>query len=186
MGPLQPFYPPASSRPGEWQTTAGCTATGGAFYHWRNVKPFGLRSAAQFQLDEPPALKSARYTRDYNEVKSVGAANSTIRPQDRTDVARYYGAVSPVGVWNPVARQISVAAGDSLSENARSFALLNMALSDAAVATFDTKYKYTSWRPETAILMAQTYGNDATDADASFTPLIVAPCFPAIRRRTRR
>ena len=172
------FYLPTSSKPGEWQTTAGCTAAGGAFYHWRNVKPFGLRSAAQFQLDEPPALKSARYTRDYNEVKSVGAANSTVRPQDRTDVARYYGAVSPVGVWNPVARQLSVAAGDSLSENARSFALLNMAMSDAAVATFDSKYKYTTWRPETAILMAQTDGNDATDADASFTPLIVAPCFP--------
>ncbi len=138
--------------------TAGCTAAGGAFYQWRNVKPFGLRSAAQFQLDEPPALKSARYARDYNEVKSVGAANSTIRPQDRTDVARYYGAVSPVGVWNPVARQISVAAGDSLSENARAFALLNMAMSDAAVAVFDTKYKYTTWRPERRFLWPKRTG----------------------------
>ena len=53
-----------------------------------------------------------------------------------------------------------------------------MAMSDAAVATFDTKYKYNTWRPETAIHMGQTDGNDATDADASFTPLIVAPCFP--------
>ena len=172
------FYLPILSTPGEWQITAGCTPAGGAFYQWRNVKPFGLRSAAQFQLDEPPALKSARYARDYNEVKSVGAANSTVRPRDRTDVARYYAATSPVGVWNPVARQLSVTAGDSLSENARAFALLNMTLSDAAVATFDTKYKYTAWRPETAILMAQTDGNDATEADSSFTPLIVAPCFP--------
>lgn len=172
------FYLPPSSKPGEWQTTAGCTAAGGAFYQWRNVKPFGLRSTAQFQLDEPPPLKSIRYARDYNEVKSVGATNSTARPQDRTDVARYFAATSPVGVWNPVARQLSVAAAYSLSENARAFALLNMAMSDAAVATFDTKYKYTAWRPETAILMAQTDGNDATDADASFTPLIVAPCFP--------
>jgi hypothetical protein len=172
------FYLPASSKPGEWQTTAGCTAAGGTFYQWRNVKPFGLRSASQFQLDEPPALRSVRYARDYNEVKSVGAANSTLRPQDRTDVARYYAATSPVGVWNPVARQLSVAAGDSLSENARAFALLNMAMSDAAVATFDTKYKYAAWRPETAILMGHTDGNDATDGDASFTPLIVAPCFP--------
>lgn len=172
------FYLPTSSKPGEWQTTAGCTALGGAFYQWRNVKPFGLRSAAQFQPDEPPALKSVKYTRDYNEVKSVGAANSTVRPQGRTDVARYFAVTSPVGVWNPVARQLSVAGGASLSENARALALLNMAMSDAAVATFDTKYKYTSWRPETAILMGQTDGNDATDADPSFTPLIVAPCFP--------
>ena len=172
------FYLPTSSRPGEWQTTAGCTPAGGTFYQWRNVKPFGLRSAAQFQLDEPPALRSVRYTRDYSEVKSVGAANSTVRPQDRTDVARYFAVTSPVAVWNPVARQLSVAAGDSLSENARAFALLNMAMSDAAVATFDTKYKYTTWRPETAIGMGQTDGNDTTDADSSFTPLIVAPCFP--------
>jgi hypothetical protein len=171
------FYLPTSSNPGEWQTTAGCTAAGGAFYQWRNVKPFGLRSASQFQLDEPPALTSVRYARDYNEVKSVGAANSAVRPQDRTDVALYFAVTSPVAVWNPVARQLSVSAGDSLSKNARSFALLNMAMSDAAVATFDAKYKYTTWRPETAILSGQTDGNDATDADPSFTPLIVAPCF---------
>jgi hypothetical protein len=83
-----------------------------------------------------------------------------------------------IGVEFQRLADFSVAAGDSLSENARAFALLNMALSDAAVATFDTKYKYTGWRPETAILMGQTDGNDATDADALFTPLIVAPCFP--------
>ena len=172
------FYLPTSSAAGEWQTTAGCTAAGGTFYHWRNLTPFGIRSAAQFQLDEPPALKSARYARDYNEVQSMGATNSTLRPQDRTDVARYFAVTSPVAIWNPVARQLSVAAADSLSQNARVFALLNMAMSDAAVATFDTKYKYKTWRPETAIHMGQADGNDATAADGAFTPLITAPCFP--------
>jgi hypothetical protein len=52
-------------------------------------------------------------------------------------------------------------------------------MSDAAVATFDTKYKYTTWRPETAIQMGQADGNEATEADSSFTPFITAPCFPA-------
>jgi hypothetical protein len=172
------FYMPASSGPGEWQSTQGCTASGGAFLHWRNVKPFGLRSADQFRLDEPPALGSATYARDYNEVKAVGGANSPLRPQDRSDVARFYAVTPPVAVWNPVARQLGMAAGNSLSQNAHALALLNMAMSDAAVATFDTKYRYNFWRPETAIRMGQTDGNEATDGDSSFAPLIATPCFP--------
>ena len=83
-----------------------------------------------------------------------------------------------VAVWNPVARQLSVAAADSLSANARALALLNMALSDAAVATFDTKYMYNFWRPETAIAMGHADGNERTEGDPTFTPLITTPCFP--------
>jgi hypothetical protein len=173
------FYLPTTQDPGEWIPTPGCTAAGGAFLHWRDLKPFVLRSADQFQLDEPPALTSAAYARDYNEVKSVGATNSSLRPSDRADVARFYAAVSPVGVWNPVARQLSVEAGNSLSENARAFALLNMALSDAAVVTFGIKYQFNFWRPETAIRMGQTDGNERTEADPSFMPFITTPCFPS-------
>jgi membrane-associated phospholipid phosphatase len=174
------FYaPPTSPTAGQWLSTPSCPAAGGTFLHWAKMKPFVLRSADQFRLDAPPALTSARYTKDYSEVKAVGIANSAVRAQDRTDVARYYGATSPVAVWNPVARQLATAAGNSLSENARAFALLNMALSDAAVAVFDTKYQYNFWRPETAIRAAQTDENARTDADPSFTPLITAPCFPS-------
>jgi hypothetical protein len=111
-------------------------------------------------------------------VKAVGGTNSIARPQDRSDVARFYAVNSPVGVWSPVARQLSIAAGHSLSENARDFALLYMAMSDAAVATFDAKYKYDFWRPETAIRMGSMDGNEATETDPSFIPLISAPCFP--------
>lgn len=173
------FYMPSSSDAGQWQSTPSCPAAGGAFFHWRNLKLFGLRSADQFQLDEPPALNSTKYARDYNEVKAAGGTNSTSRPQDRSDVARFYGAISPVGVWNPVARQLSIAAGNSLSENAHSLALLSMAMSDAAVATFDTKYKYNFWRPETAIRTGWMDDSEVTEADPSFTPLIITPCFPS-------
>jgi hypothetical protein len=69
-------------------------------------------------------------------------------------------------------------ADHSLSANARALALLNMALSDAAVATFDTKYLYNFWRPETAIAMGHADDNDRTEADPAFTPLIATPCFP--------
>lgn len=176
-GPPQ-FYNPTTQNPGDWVATPGCTSAGGAFFHWRNLKPFVLRSSDQFQLDEPTALTSARFARDYNEVKAMGGTNSSVRPQDRSDVARFYAAVSPVAVWNPIARQLSVTAGNSLSENARAFALLNMALNDAAVATFDTKYLYNFWRPETAIRMGHADDNERTEADPAFTPLITAPCFP--------
>ena len=65
-----------------------------------------------------------------------------------------------------------------MSDNARSLALVNMAISDALVASFHAKYEYNFWRPETAIHMGQTDGNPATEGDASFIPLVVTPCFP--------
>jgi hypothetical protein len=173
------FYTPTAQNPGEWWATPGCTAAGGAFLHWRNLKTFVLRSADQFRSDEPPALTSTSYARDLNEVKAMGGANSSLRTPDRTDVARFYAAVSPIAVWNPIARQLSASAGSSLPENARAFAVLNLALSDAAVAVFDAKYRYNTWRPETAIRMADTDRNERTEPDAAFVPLITAPCFPS-------
>jgi len=175
-GPPQ-FYLPPSSNPGEWQLTPTCPAAGGTFLHWRNVTPFGIQSGDQFRSDPPPALTRARYTRDYNEVKDVGGMNSTERPPDRAVVAQFY-AFAPPNLWNPIARQVAAAQGTSLSENARAFALLNMAMSDAAVATFDTKYHYNFWRPETAIRAGDTDGNPRTDPDPTFVPFGPTPCFP--------
>ena len=176
--PMQ-FYLPASSDAGVWQLTPSCPAAGGVFFQWRSVTPFGIRSGDQFRLDAPPALTSAKYARGYNEVKDVGGFSSLDRPPDRADVARFYAVTTPVKVWNPVARQLSAEEGNSLAENARALALLNMAISDGAVATFDTKYHYNRWRPETAIRMGDTDGNPKTGADPSFAPFITTPCFPS-------
>ena len=176
--PLE-YFLPTSSNPGVWQLTPSCTGAGGLFFNWQNMTPFGIRSASQFFLGPPPALTSARYTRAYDEVMEVGGANSTERPQDRTNVALFYEyEVAPL-VFIDAARQVSIARKRSLSENARDFALINMAISDAAVATFYNKYLYNFWRPETAIHDAGNDGNDKTTADANFTPLIATPCFPS-------
>jgi hypothetical protein len=172
------FFLPSSSNPGEWQLTPGCTAAGGAFYHWQNVTPFAIQSASQFPLDPPPDLASGRYARAYNEVKEVGDVSSTSRPQDRTNVVMFYAVVTPVGIFDAVVRQLSAVAGSSLSQNAHDLAVLNMAISDAAVATFYTKYHYNFWRPETAIHNGALDGNDKTDPDAAYKPFIVTPCFP--------
>lgn len=92
-------------------------------------------------------------------------------------MARVYAAVTPVLIFNPVVR--GATQGKSLTETARALALLNMAISDAAVATFDTKYHYKLWRPETAIRAGDMDGNPKTEPDALFAPLIPAPCFPS-------
>jgi hypothetical protein len=173
------FYLPTSSNPGEWQLTADCPPAGGLFLHWRNVRPFVLRRSDQFRSDPPPALTSSRYARDYTEVKAVGGRDSAERPQDRANVVRMYATVGDAILWNPIARQLAAARHASLSQNARTFALLNMALSDAAVAVLETKYHYNFWRPETAIPAAGADGNERTDPDSAYVPFISAPCFPS-------
>jgi hypothetical protein len=81
--------------------------------------------------------------------------------------------------WNPVARQIAIAQGRSLAENARAFALLNMAMSDAFISVFDTKYHAPFWRPETAIRAGDADGNVSTRGDPNFAPFVVTPCHPS-------
>ncbi|MEO5894604.1 MAG: vanadium-dependent haloperoxidase, partial [Vicinamibacterales bacterium] len=171
-------YLPTTTDPGQWQLTAGCGVAGGAFLHWGGVTPFALQSAGQFRPGPPPSLTSGEYRKDFNEVLASGGIDSGVRPPDRTDVAFFYARLSPVTWANSAARQVAAANGGSLSENARALALLNMALSDAAVATFEAKYFYTFWRPETAIHRADEDGNDKTNADRGFVPLVSAPCFP--------
>ena len=174
------FYMPPSTNPGEWQPTPPpCTAAGGILLHWRNVTPFGIQSSEQFRSAPPPALTSGKYTRDYNEVKEVGAVSSAARPQDRTDVARYFAVAVPVHVWSQAISQVSVAQSKSLSENARAFALLTMAISDGLVSSMETKYHYVFWRPYTAIRAGDTDGNPRTDPDPIWTTLIPTPCFPS-------
>jgi hypothetical protein len=172
-------YLPSSSDPGKWQQTPDCPATGGFFLHWRNVRPFVLRRGDQFRSDPPPALAGSRYARDYREVKALGGRESAERPHDRAVVVKLYEQVGDALLWNPVARQLATAARHSLAQNARTFALLNMALNDAGIAVMDTKYRYNFWRPETAIAGAATDGNDRTHPDSAFVPFIAAPCFPS-------
>jgi hypothetical protein len=170
-------YTPGSD-PGDWQPTPPALAPA-AFTQWSQVTPFGLASGSQFRLPPPPALDSVAYAKAYNEVKLVGRFDSPFRPQDRTDVARFYAATTPVQVFNSAARQVSAVQGTTLSENARIFALLGMAIADASIAIFDTKYHYNFWRPVTAIRNGDLDGNDRTDRDPDWLPLIATPAFPS-------
>ena len=145
-----------------------------------NVAPFGIRYGAQFRLGPPPALGSGKYARDYNEVKRVGDVNSaeSERPKDRTDVARYF-EVADAELYYSAARQVSQAQSKTLAENARIFALLGIAIFDATVAVFDSKYFYNYWRPVTAIKAGDKDGNRKTDVDANWLSLVFTPPFPS-------
>jgi hypothetical protein len=173
------FHVPTSTAPGEWQPTPSCPPAGAILLQWRNLRPFAIETTDQFRLPPPPELTSKRYARDYKEVQRVGGMDSALRPQDRADVARFYAASAPVLVFNTVAAQVAVQQGRTMSENARALALIDMAISDALAAVFDTKYHYNFWRPETAIRSGDTDGNLLTHADPGFLPFVLTPCFPS-------
>lgn len=174
------FWTPPNTDPYEWQPTPSCASFGGrgAFLHWRNVKPFGVDSSAQFRAEPPPELVDGNYANDFHEVHDVGDVNnSTQRPQDRADVAKLYAALPPHRGWNLVARQIASTRSDEVTATARTLAVMNMSLSDAHITVFESKYLYRTWRPETAIPRAGEDGNQRTDPDP-FNPFITTPCFP--------
>ncbi len=168
---------PSSTAAGDYRLTTNCAAA--MFYNWQNVTPFGIASASDFLLDPPPSLTSNRYTKDYAEVETVGASGSTERSADLADIVRLYAATSPTFALSMATRQIAAEKGTSLSENARALALLNMATSDALVASFMNKYHYNMWRPETGIRNGATDGNGKTDGNTSFATFIPTPCFPS-------
>ena len=130
-------------------------------------------------LGPPAALTSEAYTNAYNEVMAVGALDSTERPQDRANVALYFAATSPTQAMNQVASEVAEEQGRSLTEDARTLALVNIAINDSLVASFLNKYYYNFWRPETAIHDADSDGNPKTHADPDWVPFITTPCFPS-------
>jgi len=144
---------------------------------WGLVTPYFLRSGSQFRPGPPPALTSAAYRRDFDEIKAIGSATSTTRTPRQTDIARFWVATAPQ-VWNQAAQQLTLQRGLGVTPAARLFALLNAAGADAFIAAWDAKFTYGEWRPVTAIRAADTDGNADTAPDPAWAPLLVTPPFP--------
>jgi hypothetical protein len=165
--------------PGNWQPTPAAAT----FTHYPAVIPFAITSATQFAPNPPPAMSSAQYAADLNEVKELGSLNSATRTADQTLVARLWANVNtPTNfllVWNNVARTVSLAQQISTVERARLFALTNISLHDALQTTFTSKFQHGMWRPITAIRRADEDGNAATSPDAAWSSLITAPPYPS-------
>lgn len=144
---------------------------------WPQRKPWVLASADQFRPGPPPGLTSERWARDFNEVKTLGAGNSTRRSTEQTTVARFWEATGPA-IYFPVVRSVASAPGREITRNARLLATAGVAMDDALTAVMDAKYHYHFWRPITAIRNGDIDGNDATKREASWTPLINTPMHP--------
>jgi hypothetical protein len=121
-------------------------------------------------------LTTKKYTDDFNEVKSLGGVISA-RTADQTQIADFWLESSPLR-WNRIARTVAPWAGFDVWENARLFALLNVALADGYIGSFESKYHYKFWRPVTAIQLADTDGNPKTIADPAWMPLRTTPPIP--------
>jgi hypothetical protein len=165
--------PPSGSGPGVWVPTPP------AFLpyllpQWGFVTPFGMSSSSQFRPPGPPSLDSQQYAADYEEVKQLGAAVGSTRTEDQTEIALFWadgsGTETPPGHWNSIAQIIAAAQGNTLEENSRLFALLNIAMADAAICAWDAKYTFDFWRPVTAIAFAEPQLN--------WMSFIVTPPFP--------
>ena len=141
--------------------------------NWSLVKPFVIASASQFRPAPPPTAGTSAFDQALAEVTRLGRSDSATRTADQTAAARFWddpvGSPTAAGHWNAIAEEVSVSRKDTLLSDARSFALLDLALADSAIASFDAKVAYASVRPITAI--------DATDP--TWAPLLITPSTPS-------
>jgi hypothetical protein len=144
---------------------------------WPGRKPWLMTGAAQFRPGPPPALTSAQWARDYNEIKAIGAQNSTTRTPEQTAIARFWETHRPT-IYHGILRSVANQPGRDVTQNAHLFMAAAQAIDDAIIAVFDGKYAFNFWRPITAIRNGDQDGNDATERDASWRPLIDTPLHP--------
>ncbi|CAN5221131.1 hypothetical protein BH20ACT16_BH20ACT16_07240 [soil metagenome] len=186
----------AGDRPGDWRPTGSGNA---ASPNWPAVKPFGMSSGSQFRAPRPGGylsktemLASDEYAAQFNEVKDLGEATSATRTAEQTEIAVFWandldGTYKPPGQLFDITKTVSNQRGLDVVENARLFALVALAMADAAICAWDAKYAtdLDLWRPESAIQMAATDGNANTAADIAWQPLSqngasrFSPPFPA-------
>ena len=140
-------------------------------------RPWLLTKADQFRPPPPPALTSDTWTRDYNEIRRMGARTGSARSEEQTQVGQFW-AVTGAPSYNPVIRQAVIQRKLGLAESARVTALAYMAAMDSLVAVFDAKYTYQFWRPITAVRNGDQHGNPAVARDAGWLPLVDAPLHP--------
>lgn len=141
--------------------------------HTAKMTPFVLDSADELRPSGPPALHTGRWANEFNETKEIGARESTTRTADQTLAARFWGE-NPVAQAHAGFRGFVTEHELDIVDAARFMAMINVTQADAAIACFEAKYFYSSWRPITAIPAGDTDGNPATVGDPAWTPLLPA------------
>jgi hypothetical protein len=167
-----------SNDPGRWRQDPISEHPLALGAHWGEVRPFVLRTADQYRVPPPPDLDSREYAAAYNEVKDLGGDGVTT-PTSRTDdqtVAGIYWAYdgtpslcAPPRLYNQIALRIAEQRRTGVVELARLLALIHVAMADAGIAIWESKYHFEFWRPITGI-RARDH-NPRTTRDATFSPL---------------
>ncbi len=166
----------AGTDPGQWRPTPpGFVIDPNAWM--LSVDPFMIESRSQFRTKGPRPLKSLVYTLEYYEVKKLGSATNSWRNAEQEAIAQFF-SVNPVEMYNRAFRSLAEERGLSTSEQARLFAMLNIAGADALINCFDDKAHWNFWRPVTAIHEGNNDGNRLTVGDPAWTPMLVAPPYP--------
>jgi hypothetical protein len=173
--------------PGDWRPVTPTALDPDAWVG--NLKPFLIESPSQFRSDGPNALTSAAYAEEFNEVKELGALNSATRTDDQTKAAVFW-QFAPIAFWNRLARELAAPARFDLdtADQARLYAMINLAAADGAISCWNDKWYWHFWRPRAAIREANTDGNPATITDPTWeslfapvtvtTPALATPPFP--------
>jgi PAP2 superfamily len=166
--------------PGQWRPTvfdaAGAPAPMAVAW-MATAKPFTVLHSSQFFVGGPPRLTSSRYTRDYNEVKALGRNVGSTRTPEQTAIATFHSG-NTVVLWNQTLRALAEQYVNNVGDSARLFALVNMAMADAAMSAWQSKIQYNVWRPDTAIQLGETDGNRHTVGDPTWRPLFANPNYP--------
>jgi hypothetical protein len=166
---------------GQWRPIPPATmmsAQGLAF-----TAPFVVESNTQFRPSPPRGLASATYTDDFNAVKALGRLTGSTRTEGQTMLAPFWEGNASVH-WNQAANQIARSNHVSTSDSNRLLAVLNIAMADTAFTIWSAKRHYgadpaaVTWRPLTAITLADTDGIAATAADPAWLPLVTTPSHP--------
>ena len=148
---------------GAWRPTPLLNLPG-AGPQFATMEPWVLARPGQFRLPPPLALLSPEYAADLSEVRMMGAFSGSGRSSDQSELALFWAGNTPL-FWNRIASQIAAQRSLPLLQESRLFARLNVAMADAAIACWDSKYRYVFWRPITAIRDAAT-----PNPDLSWTP----------------
>ncbi|MCL4198505.1 MAG: vanadium-dependent haloperoxidase [Phycisphaerales bacterium] len=176
---IVPYEP--GNLPGQWRPTPPGFLPA-LLPGWGQVTPWAMTGGEQFRAPAFPDLTSVEYANDVNETKALGDVDSQVRTPEQTEIAYFWaddpGTATPPGHWNVIAQDCAIAMGYGIGKNALLFAKLNVALADAAITCWDTKFHYNLWRPYHAITLADQDGNPLTEPDPTWMSLIVTPPFP--------
>ena len=164
-----PGLPPPAPGPGVWSAPPGTTTQIPTFPP--KFPALTFTNVEQFRAPPPVALTSAEYAADFNETKTLGSVNSTVRTPEQTAIANFWQPTNFNWYFSQVARQLSVTQQLDLWDTARLFAVFTVAAPDLSRAFLDTKNQYVRWRPQQAIREGETDGNPATIGDPTWTAL---------------